>query len=112
MTFRTPSISSRIPANVSQPPPASSRTAGARWLVALGVGVSTLKAASLVGVVGRSYALNRGRGAQGCCHHARGEVRTHRAGAISPLSVDAHGRARSECVAMAVVTAETHEALS
>src|SRR3954451_6107755 len=59
-----------------------------------------------------AHALTRGTGAQGCCHHAGGEVGTRRAGAISPLSVDAPADARSECAVMALVAAETHEALS
>src|SRR3954452_22481848 len=60
--------------------------------------------------------LTRGSDAQGCGHHAWGCGRTRvgarEARSISPVSVDAPGGVSAESPAMAVVAAETYEALS
>src|SRR4051794_6254428 len=115
MKLITPAMIRRMPANVSQPPPRSVSRTG-RSLPALGVGVSTLKCASLSmgGLLSRDSHPRVGRSRVrpprlGVWPHARGRARGP---SISPVSVDAPGGVSAESPAMAVVAAETYEALS
>src|SRR3954451_2393016 len=102
MKLITPSITSRMPANVSQPPPTSSRTTRPPPRDALEIGVSTLKGSSLLGEWGLRVQRSHRPWERSRVRPPRRWWRRHSAlqVAISPLSVDAAERANVEGRAM------------